>query len=128
MACHLLFFRCVGTFELLLYSLCEFRVILILKFEEKGLQKGQYLCLYLLPKPELTKIGHIFRKQSTYIKNQSFQKISLIKVDLLVKYSLQKKKIRKIRFIFDAVKLLCTNFANFEEVVHNFGWSDDDMI
>jgi hypothetical protein len=21
-----------------------------------------------------------------------------------------------------------TNFANFEEVVHNFGWSDDDMI
>ena len=20
------------------------------------------------------------------------------------------------------------NFANFEEVVHNFGWSDDDMI
>ena len=38
------------------------------------------------------------RKQ---FKNQSFQKISFIKVDLLVKYSLQ-KKIRKIRLIFDA--------------------------
>ena len=34
---------------------------------------------------EPTKIGHIFRKQST------FQKISFIKVDLLFKYSLQKK-------------------------------------
>ena len=30
--------------------------------------------------------------------------------------------------MFDVVKLLCTSFANFEEVVHNFGRSDNDMI
>ena len=40
---------------------------------------------------ELTKIGHIFRKQSTF-KNPNFQKVSLFKVDLLVNYSSQKKK------------------------------------
>ena len=40
---------------------------------------------------EPTKIGYIFRKQSTYFKNQSFQNISFIKVDLLVKYSSEKK-------------------------------------
>ena len=34
-----------------------------------------------------------------YFKNQSFQKISLIKVGLLIKYSSQKKKFGKIRLI-----------------------------
>ena len=56
---------------------------------------------------EPTKIGHIFRKQSTYFKNQSSQKISFVKVDLLlVQYSSQKKKFRKIPLIFDAEKWL----------------------
>ena len=59
-----------------------------------------------------------------YFKNQSFQKISFIKVDLLVKYSSQKKKIRKMpKNDYES-----TNFTNFEEVVHNFGKSDNDMI
>ena len=35
---------------------------------------------------------------------KSFQKISFIKVDLLFKYSSEKKKFRKIRLIFDAKK------------------------
>ena len=50
---------------------------------------------------------HFFTKQchpQDYQKFKSLQKISFIKVDLLVKYSLQKKKIRKIRLIFDAKK------------------------
>jgi hypothetical protein len=40
-----------------------------------------------------------------YFKNQSFQKISFIKVDVLVKYSLQ-KKVRKIWLILYAKKRL----------------------
>ena len=36
-----------------------------------------------------------------YFKNQSFHKISFIKIDLLVH---REKKIRKIRLIFDAEK------------------------
>ena len=39
-----------------------------------------------------------------YFKNQSFQKISLIKVGLLIKYSAQKKKFGKIRPILDTEK------------------------
>ena len=74
-----------------------------------------------------TKIGYIFRKQSKYFENQSFQKISFIKVDLLVKYSSQKKKSE--RFVkMPKNDFESTNFANFEEVVHNFGRSDDDMV
>ena len=42
--------------------------------------------------------------KTKYSKYQSFQKISGVKVDLLVKYTLQKKKIRKIQWIFDAEK------------------------
>ena len=73
-----------------------------------------------LPKSgtEPTKIWQIFRKQS-------FQKISFVKVDLLIKYSLQKKEFRKIRLILDFES---TNFANFEEVVHDFDRSDNYMI
>ena len=49
-----------------------------------------------------------FRKQSTLkIKVfKKFQKISFIKVDLLVEYSSQKRKFRKIPLIFDVKKLL----------------------
>ena len=76
-----------------------------------------------------TKIGHISRKQK-YFKIQGFQKISFIKVDLLVKYSLQKKKNseRFGWFLMPKNDFESTNFANFEDVVHNFGRSDDDMI
>ena len=65
-----------------------------------------------------------------YFKNQSFQKNSFIKVDLLVKYSSQKKKnFIKIPLIFDAEKdFENTNLAIFEKVVYNFGRFDDDMI
>ena len=43
--------------------------------------------------------------KTKYFKNQSFQKISFIKVDILVKYSSQRKKFRKIRLVFDAEKM-----------------------
>ena len=43
-------------------------------------------------------------QKTKYFKNQSFQKISFLKVDLLVKYSSQKKEFRKIQLIFDAEK------------------------
>ena len=64
-----------------------------------------------LPKlwTEPTKIRHIFRRQSTlkikFFQYWSFQKILFIKVDLLVKYSSQ-KKIRNIELIFDAEERL----------------------
>ena len=59
-----------------------------------------------------------------YYKNQSFPKISFIKVDLLVKYVSQ-KKMKKIRLILMPKNdFESANFANFEEVVHNFGRSD----
>ena len=66
---------------------------------------------------EPTKIGHIFRKQST------------LKIKVF-KYSLQKKK-KSERFgwfLMPKNDFESTNFANFEEVVHDFGRSDDDMI
>ena len=50
--------------------------------------------------------------------------MSFIKVDLQVKNSLE-KKIKKIRPKNDFES---TNFANFEEFVHNFERSEDDMI
>ena len=55
-----------------------------------------------LPKlwTEPTKNGHIYGKQST-LKNQSFGS-----------------------FLMPENDLESTNFANFEEVVHNFGGSD----
>ena len=69
-------------------------------------------------------------------KNKSFQKFSkvfkknsFIKVDLLVKYSSQKKSSERFGwFLMPKNDFESTNFANFEEVVHNFGRSDDDMI
>jgi hypothetical protein len=63
-----------------------------------------------------------------YFKNQSFQKISFIKVDLLVKYSSQKKKSERfVCFLMPKNDFESTK-ANFEEVVQNFGRSDDDLI
>ena len=60
---------------------------------------------------------------------KKFQRISFIKVDLLVKYSSQKKKSESFgRLLMPKNDFENTNFANFEEVVHNFGRSDDDMI
>ena len=60
---------------------------------------------------------------------KSFQKISFIKVDLLVKYSSEKKKSERFGwFLMPKNDFESTNLANFEEVVHNFGRSDDDMI
>ena len=56
-----------------------------------------------------------------YFRNQSFQKISFIKVE--------KKKSESFSWFFMPTNdFESTNFANFEEVLHNFGRSDDDMI
>ena len=68
-------------------------------------------------------------QKTKYFKIQSFQKISFIKVDLLVKYSSQKKKSERYGwFLMPENDFESTNFAKFEEVVHNFGRSNDDMI
>ena len=61
--------------------------------------------------------------ENKLLSNQSFRKISFLKVDLLVKCS-SKKKTRKM----PKNDYKSTNFANFEDVVHSFGRSDDDMI
>ena len=63
----------------------------------------------------------------TFLANKVLQKISFIKVDLLVKYSSQKRKFRKIR-LMPKNDFESANFANFEEVVYNFGRSDDEII
>ena len=53
-----------------------------------------------------------------YFKNQSFQKIALIKVDLLVKYFTEKNQKESVVFFMSKNDFESTNFANFEEVVH----------
>ena len=64
-----------------------------------------------------------------YLKNQDFQKHFSIKVDLLVKYSSQNFFFGRIQPIFNTENdFESTNFEMFEEVVHNFGKSDHDMI
>ena len=65
--------------------------------------------------------------KTKYFKNQSFQKISFIKVNLLVKYSSENSE-RFSWFLMPKNDFESANFANFEGVVHNFGRSDDDMI
>ena len=55
---------------------------------------------------ELTKIGPNFRKQTTYFKKWSYQKIVFTKVGLLNWYSRMKIFFRKIRIIFDIEKWL----------------------
>ena len=75
--------------------------------------------------------AHFYKTK--FFRNQSFQTISLIKVDLQAKYSSQKKKQSERFGSFlltknDFESKFITNFANFEEVVHNFGRSDDGII
>ena len=64
-----------------------------------------------------------------YFKNPNFQKHSLIKVGLLVQYFSKKFSFER----FDQFATLKTDFENqnfemHEEVVHNFGKSDGDII
>ena len=64
-----------------------------------------------------------------YIKNQSFEKNSLIEVGLLIKYSSQNCFFGKIQPNSNKKNdFESTNFEMFEEVVHNSGKSDHDMI
>ena len=68
-------------------------------------------------------------KQSTYLKNQNFQKTFLLKVGLLVKYPSEKFFLERFdQFLTKKNDFESTNFEMFEEDVHNFGKSDDDMI
>ena len=84
-----------------------------------------------LPKlyKRVTKIGHIFRKIKKS-KNQSCQKESLFKI--LYSNSFRKKKKKKIwmkSMIFNTKKYFENqNFEIFDEVVDNFGRSDDEII
>ena len=81
-----------------------------------------------LPKlwTEPTKIGHIFRKQSTS-KIKVFKKFHLQK--LISSNILYKKNFERVDwFLMPKNYFECTNFVNCEEVVHNFGRSDDGMI
>ena len=72
---------------------------------------------------EPTKIGHIFRNQST-LKIKVFKRD-----DFLVKYSSQKRKSERFNwFLMPKNDFESTNFANYEEIIHNFGRSDDEMI
>ena len=71
-----------------------------------------------LPKSwtELTKIMFICGKQ-----------ITLKKFISQILFT-EKKSERFSWFLMPKNDFEGTNFAHFEEVVHNFGWSDDDMI
>ena len=68
-------------------------------------------------------------QKTKYFKNQSFQKNSLIKVGLLIKYSSQNffserfNQLQTLKNDFESM-----NFAIFDEVVHNFGKSEDVII
>ena len=82
-----------------------------------------------LPKlcTEPRKIAHIFRKQSTLKK---ISKYFIFKSWYPSLIFFTEKKIQKFPLVFDAEKkkIESTNFAIFEEVVHNFDRSDNDMI
>ena len=57
-----------------------------------------------------------------YFKNQSFQKISLIKVGLLIKYSSQNYFSERFdQFLAQKNDFESTNVEMFEKVGHNFG-------
>jgi hypothetical protein len=82
-----------------------------------------------LPKlwTEPTKIGYIVNR--VHYKSQSFQKIPLIKVGLLIKYFSKKNFLER----FDQFKTLkndfeTQNFEIFDKVIHSFGKSDDVII
>ena len=76
---------------------------------------------------EPTKIGHIFKKQST-LKIKVFNN-SIYKRWSSSQIFFTEKKNQKYLVDFLCQKMTkSTNFANFEEVFHNFGRCDDDMI
>ena len=64
-----------------------------------------------------------------YLKNQNFQRRNLLKVGLLVKYSSLNFFLERFnQFLTQKNDFESTNFEMFEEVVNNFGKSDDDII
>ena len=65
---------------------------------------------------------NIFLENKVHTLKINVFKKKCIKVDLLVKYSSQKKRMIWL------ISMPKNKFANFEEDVHNFGRSDDDMI
>ena len=67
--------------------------------------------------------------ENKVLRNQSFQKISFLKglYPSLIFFT-EKKSERFHWFLMLKNDFESTNFAIFEEVVHNFGRSDDDMI
>ena len=75
------------------------------------------------------------QKLGTLSENKVFKKSKFskkLKVGLLVHYSLQEKKLERFDW-FDRFSTLKNDFENqnfemFEEVVHNFGKSDGDII
>ena len=83
-----------------------------------------------LPKlwTELTKIGHIFRKQSTL--NSNFSKNFIYKSwsPSQIFFTEKKNSERLGWFLMLKNDFESTNFAKFEEVIHNFGRSEDDKI
>ena len=65
--------------------------------------------------------------ENKVLKNQSFQTISYTKVESNILY--RKKNLKdQVYFLMLKNDFESTNFANFEESVHIFGKSDDDMI
>ena len=80
-----------------------------------------------LPKlwAEPTKIGHTFRKQSALKSNVSKIFINNSWSPSLIFFT---ESERFGWFLMLKNDFESTNFANFEEVVDNFGRSDDDMI
>ena len=77
---------------------------------------------------EPTKIRHIFYTIK-YFNNETFKNKLFVKIGLLVKYSSQKKNSERFHwFLMLKNDFESQNFAIFEEVVHNFGRSDDNMI
>ena len=81
-----------------------------------------------LPKlwTEQTKIGHIIRKQST-LRIKVFKKIHESWSPSHIFFT-EKKSESFGWFLITKNDFESTNFENFEEVVHNFGRSDNDMI
>ena len=81
-----------------------------------------------LPKfqTELTKIGHIFRKQST-LEIKVFEHFTYKSWSPIQIFFTEKKWERYGWFLMPKNDFECTNFANFVEVVYNFGRYDDDM-
>ena len=83
-----------------------------------------------LPKlgTELTKIGHIFRKQNTHKRSKFSDNFIDKSWSPSLLFFTERKKIERFDwFLMPKNDFESTNFTNLEEVVHNFGWSDDDM-